>query len=36
VAGRQKGLDAIGVEQITDRLEEAYDRLVRKDGTAAP
>ncbi|MBV7696231.1 GH59 galactosidase [Streptomyces sp. TRM70350] len=35
VAGRQKGLDAIGVEQITDRLEEAHDRLVRKDGTAA-
>lgn len=34
VAG-QKGLDAIGVEQITDRLEEAHDRLVRKDGTAA-
>ncbi|KJK35665.1 GH59 galactosidase [Streptomyces variegatus] len=36
VAGRQKGLDAIGVEQITDRLEEAHDRLVRKDGTATP
>lgn len=35
VAGRQKGLDAIGVEQITDRLEEAHDRLVRKDGSAA-
>ncbi|MFE7897250.1 GH59 galactosidase [Streptomyces sp. NPDC057424] len=35
VTGRQKGLDAIGVEQITDRLEEAHDRLVRKDGTAA-
>jgi hypothetical protein len=34
-SGRQKGLDAIGVEQITDRLEEAHDRLVRKDGTAA-
>lgn len=34
VAG-QKGLDAISVEQITDRLEEAHDRLVRKDGTAA-
>ncbi|MFE7761880.1 GH59 galactosidase [Streptomyces sp. NPDC057438] len=34
VAGRQKGLDAIGVEQITDRLEEAHDRLVRKDGGA--
>ncbi|MGR3934186.1 GH59 galactosidase [Streptomyces sp. BRA346] len=34
VAG-QKGLDVIGVEQITDRLEEAHDRLVRKDGTAA-
>ncbi|MGK5695311.1 GH59 galactosidase [Streptomyces sp. URMC 128] len=36
VAGRHKGLDAIGVEQITDRLEEAHDRLVREDGTAAP
>ncbi|WP_405652865.1 GH59 galactosidase [Streptomyces sp. NBC_00019] len=35
VAGRQKGLDAIGVEQITDRLEQAHDRLVHKDGTAA-
>ncbi|KMS69919.1 GH59 galactosidase [Streptomyces viridochromogenes] len=34
VTARQKGLDAIGVEQITDRLEEAHDRLVRKDGTA--
>ncbi|KOU62366.1 GH59 galactosidase [Streptomyces sp. MMG1533] len=34
VAG-QKGLDSIGVEQIAARLEEAYDRLVRKDGTAA-
>ncbi|MFI0822691.1 GH59 galactosidase [Streptomyces sp. NPDC021098] len=34
VAG-QKGLDAIGVEQITDRLEEAHDRLVRNAGTAA-
>ncbi|MDT0611145.1 GH59 galactosidase [Streptomyces lancefieldiae] len=31
VAGR-RGLDAIGVEQITDRLEEAHAGLVREDG----
>ncbi|MFC9913320.1 GH59 galactosidase [Streptomyces sp. NPDC127197] len=30
----QKGLDIIGVEQITDRLDKAYDGLVRKDGSA--
>jgi hypothetical protein len=29
----QKGLDVIGVEQIRNRLDEAYDRLVRKDTT---
>ncbi|MES4904201.1 MULTISPECIES: GH59 galactosidase [unclassified Streptomyces] len=33
VAG-QKGLDITGVEQITNRLNEAYDRLARKDATA--
>ncbi|GAB2954078.1 ricin-type beta-trefoil lectin domain protein [Streptomyces pseudoechinosporeus] len=30
----QKGLDVIGVEQIENRLDEAYDRLVRKDVTS--
>ncbi|MDX3225275.1 GH59 galactosidase [Streptomyces sp. ME19-01-6] len=33
VAG-QKGLDITGVEQITNRLGKAYDRLVRTDATA--
>lgn len=29
----QKGLDVIGVEQIVQRLGEAYDGLVREDGS---
>ncbi|MFI8946516.1 GH59 galactosidase [Streptomyces sp. NPDC053750] len=32
VSGR-RGLDAIGVEQIADRLDSAHARLVRKDGS---
>ncbi|WP_230396389.1 family 16 glycoside hydrolase [Streptomyces blattellae] len=33
-ADGQKGLDIIGVEQITDRLDKAYDGLVRKEDSA--